>query len=115
MGGHHCSNDRTIRKESKDETRKWIEEDLEGSAAKYADHAEDTISKLQQAYLKKYHPRQYAHSTEVLQRPQDVPNKRFGGRVLALFHGKREDLREPAKPAKSEEGIADIVDSKLVY
>ncbi len=74
---------------------------------KYADYAESTISKLQQAYLKKYYPQQYAHSTEVSERPEDVPNKSFGSKVSALFHGRREDLRDP-EPAKSEEGIADI-------
>jgi hypothetical protein len=68
------------------------------TAAKYADHAENKISKLQQAYLKKYYP-QYAHSTEDSQHPQDVQNKRFGGKVSALFRGRREDLREP-EPAK---------------
>ncbi len=83
-----------------DGTRKWIEEDLKKSAAKYADHAENEIPKLQQAYLKKYHPEQYAHST-------DVQNKRFGGKVSALFRGRRGDLQEP-EPAKSERGIADI-------
>ena len=33
-----------------------IAADLETSAAKYADHAENIISKLQKAYFKKYHP-----------------------------------------------------------
>jgi len=46
-----------IWKESNDGTRKRIEKDLKGSAARYADFAENKISKLQQAYLKKYHPR----------------------------------------------------------
>ncbi len=40
-----------------DQTRKRVEKDLEESAAKYADYAENTILKLQQAYLKKYHLR----------------------------------------------------------
>jgi hypothetical protein len=58
---------------------------------------------LQKAYLKKYHPQQYAHST-------DAPNKRFGGKVSALFRRRRDDSRElePATPTESEEGIADI-------
>ena len=91
-----------VRKDTKDETRKRIKDDLKGSAAKYADHVENTISKLQQAYLKKY--------DEVSQRPEDARNKRFGGKVSALFRGRREDLREPdpAKIAPSEEGIGDI-------
>ncbi|KAH9044598.1 hypothetical protein EDB85DRAFT_471359 [Lactarius pseudohatsudake] len=47
----------TTLKETEDQTRKRIEEDLNKSAANYADYAENTISKLQQAYFKKYHPR----------------------------------------------------------
>ncbi|KAI9453220.1 hypothetical protein BJY52DRAFT_856352 [Lactarius psammicola] len=85
----------TTLKQSKDETIKRIEEDLKGTAAQYADYAENTISKLQQAYLKKHYPQQYAHSTEVSQRPQDVPNKSFGGKVSALFRSRREDSRDP--------------------
>ncbi|KAI9445710.1 hypothetical protein BJY52DRAFT_1216594 [Lactarius psammicola] len=80
-------------KKSKDETREQIEEDLKKSAAQYADHAENEIPKLQQAYLKKYHPQQYAHST-------DVPNKRFRDRVSALFRGREEP--EPAKVKRLE-------------
>ena len=92
-------------KETKDETRRQIKEDLEASATKYADYAENTISRLQRAYLKKN-----SHNTEVLQLPEDPQNKRFGGKISALFRGRREDLREPeiAKPSKSEEGIVDI-------
>ncbi|KAI9456966.1 Rho GTPase activation protein [Lactarius psammicola] len=73
------SDKRAIRKESNDKTRKRVEEDLKKSAAKYADHAENTISKLQQAYLEKYYPR---------------------------FRDRWEDLRE-AEPAKSEEVFGD--------
>ncbi|KAH9029729.1 hypothetical protein EDB84DRAFT_224985 [Lactarius hengduanensis] len=67
----------TTLKKTKDETRKRIEEDLKESAAQYADYAENTISKLQQAYLKKYYPQQYAHSTDTPQRPQDIQTKRL--------------------------------------
>ncbi|KAI9453211.1 Rho GTPase activation protein [Lactarius psammicola] len=109
LGGNPCSNNRVIRKETEDQTRKRVEEDLEYSTARYADHAENKILKLQQAYLKKYHPRQYAHSTDVSQSPQDVPNtgQRLGGRVSALFRGRQEDL-SGLEPAKSEGGIANI-------
>ena len=98
------------RKEKKDETRKRIKEDLKASAAKYVDHAENTISELQLAYLKKYYPLEYSHSPEVFHRPEDVRSKWFGSRVSALFRGRREDLREPeaVKPTSSEEGIVDI-------
>ncbi|KAH9059289.1 hypothetical protein EDB87DRAFT_1622075 [Lactarius vividus] len=58
--------------------------------ARYAEHAENRIQKLQQAYLKKYYPQQSADSIEVFQRPQNVPNKWFG-----LFRGRRENLSEP--------------------
>ena len=94
-----------IRKESKDETRKRVEEDLKESAAQYADHVENKISKLHEAYLRKHHPQQYSHSTDILQRPEDVRNKGFGGKMSALFRGRREDLRE-SEP--TEEGIAGI-------
>ena len=90
-------------------TRKQIEKSLRLSTAKYADHVENKILKLQQAYLKKDHPEQV---------PEDVRNKRFGGKVSALFRGLREDLREPelAKPAKDEEGLAiSSMCFKLVY
>jgi len=107
LGGNPCSDNGVIRKEAEDQTRKRVKEDLEDSAAKYADHAENTILKLQQGYLKKYHPRQYAQSPNVSQSSQDVPNKRFGGGVSALFRGWQEDLRG-LEPSKSEEGIANI-------
>ena len=112
--GHLCSNNRDNYQESNDETRKRIAEDLKESTTKYANHAEDEISKLQQAYLKKYHPQQYARSTEVSHRPEDVRTKKF--KVSVLFRSRREDLREsePAKPSKSEEGIADIMCFDLV-
>ncbi|KAH9032171.1 Rho GTPase activation protein [Lactarius pseudohatsudake] len=100
----------TTLKESKDRTKNRIEEDLKNSATKYADCAENTVARLQQAYLKKYYPQQYTTPTETSQRPQSVPNKRFGG-VSSLFRSRREDSPqepEPAKLAKSEEGIADI-------
>ncbi|KAI9429823.1 Rho GTPase activation protein [Lactarius indigo] len=95
----------TTLKESKDRTRNRIEEDLKRSAKNYADHAENKVSKLQQAYLKKYYPQQYATSPEVSQRPQSVPNKRFGGKLATLLRNRREDSLEPepAKPVKSEE------------
>ncbi|KAH8996989.1 hypothetical protein EDB86DRAFT_3243261 [Lactarius hatsudake] len=99
----------TIRvwKETKDETRKRIEEDLKGTAAKYADYAENTISKLQRAYLKKYYPQQCAHSTDASQCPQDIPNKRFGGRVSALFRSRREDSRDPEPTKSGSEEVSD--------
>ena len=66
------------RKESNDKTREWIDKGLKGSARCYADYAETTVSTLQQGYLRKYQPQQYASSAKVLQHPHYVPNKRFG-------------------------------------
>ncbi|KAH9161027.1 hypothetical protein EDB89DRAFT_810156 [Lactarius sanguifluus] len=80
-------------KETEDRTRKRVEEDLGESAAKYADHAENTILKLQQEYWKKYHPR-------------------LGGKSSALFRDRQEDtpastpVRE-LEPSKSEEVFDD--------
>ncbi|KAF8256584.1 hypothetical protein EI94DRAFT_1821835 [Lactarius quietus] len=79
----------TALKGSKAETRKRIEEDLKISAAKYADHAEITIAKLQRAYLRKYHPR-------------------IGKGSAASHGGGKADLWEP-ETTKSEE----VFDDKL--
>jgi hypothetical protein len=57
--------------------------------------------KLQQAYLKKNNPRQYAHSTDGSHCPGDALNRRPSSRVSALFRGPHEGT----DPAKSE-GIA---------
>ncbi|KAI9433258.1 Rho GTPase activation protein [Lactarius indigo] len=81
--------------------KKRVEEGLEESAAKYAGHAENTILKLHQAYLKKHHPRQAPQSTDVSQYPQDGLNKMFG-MFSALFGGRQEDLGG-LEPSKSEE------------
>ncbi|KAH9051873.1 hypothetical protein EDB87DRAFT_630949 [Lactarius vividus] len=91
-------------KETEDQTRKRVEEGLEESAAKYADHTENTILRLQQTYLKKPNPRQYAQSTDVLQYSQDVPNKRVGNSVSVStqFGGRQEDSGG-LEPSKSEE------------
>jgi hypothetical protein len=101
-----------VRKESNDKTRERIERDLNTSAANYADYAENMVSKLQQAYFRKYQPQQHANSANGLRHPQDIPNKRFGRMVSALFCGRWEDSREPehakAVPSEPEEGDANI-------
>lgn len=56
--------------------------------------------KLQQAYLKKYHPRQYTEDVP-------YPGRRLSSRVSALFRGRQEDSQDP-EPAKSEEGTVGI-------
>ncbi|KAH9037706.1 RhoGAP domain-containing protein [Lactarius hengduanensis] len=93
-------------KETEDRTRKRVEEGLEESAAKYADHAENTILRLQQTYLKKHHPRQYPQSADASQGSQDVPNKGFGNRFFGLFGSRQEDLGG-REPSKSEEASDD--------
>ncbi|KAH9007771.1 hypothetical protein EDB83DRAFT_696401 [Lactarius deliciosus] len=109
VGRHPCSDNRTIWKEMQDEIRTRIEEDLKKYAAQYVNHAENKISKLQQAYLKKYFPQECANSIDDLRGHRDIPtNKRFGDKVQVLFRGRREDLREagpakPTKPPKSDE------------
>ena len=64
MGGNPCSDNRVIRKETENQTRQRVGKDLEDSAAKYSDHTENTILKLQQTYLKKYHRLEPAKSEE---------------------------------------------------
>ncbi|KAH8986368.1 hypothetical protein EDB92DRAFT_1949282 [Lactarius akahatsu] len=93
--------------ETEDRTRKRVEEGLEKSAAKYADHAENTILKLQQAYLKKHNPRQYPQSTDVSQYSQDVPNRRFGNKASAQFGGRQKNVGG-LEPSKSEEVSDDL-------
>ncbi|KAH9057734.1 hypothetical protein EDB87DRAFT_986754 [Lactarius vividus] len=85
-------------KETGDQTRKRIEKNLRNSAADYADHAENTISKLQQAYLKKYPPVDHSHSTTSL---QQVPSRRFG---VNLFRNRRElDRAEFEEPVLEDD------------
>ncbi|KAF8269720.1 hypothetical protein EI94DRAFT_1785199 [Lactarius quietus] len=91
-------------KEMEDQTRKRVEEGLEDSAANYADHVENTIMKLQQAYWKKYNPRQYYRSSKDSHRPEDAP---YTGYFSGLFRHWQEDPQGP-DPAKAEEGIASI-------
>jgi hypothetical protein len=63
--------------------------------------------KLQQAYLKKFNPRQHAYSTDGSRRPEDVPYSTLTGRVSAMFRSRLEDF-QGVEPAKFEEGIAGI-------
>jgi hypothetical protein len=88
-GGNPYANNWENRKGSTEETRMRIEDDLKESAAHYSDHVENKISKLQEAYLRKYHPQQCC--------PEDVRNKGFGGKVSALFR--------PRRDSEPEEGI----------
>lgn len=99
-----CTDNWVIGKETEDQTRQRVQEDLEDSATKYADHAENTIMKLQQAYLKKNNPRQHAQSTDGSQRPEDALNRRISSRFSALFHARQVDL-QGQDAVKSEEGI----------
>ncbi|KAH8996981.1 hypothetical protein EDB86DRAFT_3076909 [Lactarius hatsudake] len=84
--------------ETGDQTRKRIDKNLRNSAADYADHAENTISKLQQAYLKKYPPVDHSHSTTSF---QHVPSRKFG---VNLFRNRRElDRAEFEEPVLEDD------------
>ncbi|KAH9032135.1 hypothetical protein EDB85DRAFT_2145695 [Lactarius pseudohatsudake] len=84
--------------ERKAQRGKQIEEDLKESAAKYADYAENTVSRLQEAYSKKKSLPQ--DSTDVPRRSKGAANKGFGSKFSAIFR-RREESRAP-EPAKSE-------------
>ena len=84
--------------------------DLAGSASWYADHAENEISQLQQAYLRKYQPQHYTYSANVEQRFQDDQYDRFGSMRSASYSlpaSYRQGF-ESASAAPSEESIADV-------
>ena len=74
-----------------------MDDDLTTTALNYAHFAENTISNLQQAYLKKYHPRQYSQSI------QDV-HRRLGGIKSGAFPQQKVMLG--AELAQSDDGIA---------
>ncbi|KAH9021328.1 hypothetical protein EDB84DRAFT_1580899 [Lactarius hengduanensis] len=73
-----CSNVAPSKKEMGDQTRMRIRENLKNHSQAYMDHVENNISRLKQAYLKKYG----GHS-------QDASNNWFGGKVSTLFRGRR--------------------------
>ncbi|KAH8984610.1 hypothetical protein EDB92DRAFT_1819013 [Lactarius akahatsu] len=75
-----CSNVTLSKKEMGDQTRMRIRENLKNHSRAYVDHVENNISRLQQAYLKKYH---YGGHY------QDASNNWFGGKVSTLFRGRR--------------------------
>ena len=78
-----------------------MEENLTESASDYANFAENSISELQQAYLKKYYPRQYSHPT------QNAPNNRPGGKKLPAPRLKQRSRPED-EPTQSDDGICNI-------
>lgn len=80
--------------------RWWMETNLTESASNYARYAEDTISTLQKAYLKKYHPRQYSHST------QDAPNIKPEGKKSGA--SRQQKIMLETEPAQSDDGITDL-------
>ncbi|KAH9168913.1 hypothetical protein EDB89DRAFT_2073489 [Lactarius sanguifluus] len=75
-----CSNVTLSKKEIGDQTRMRIRENLKNHSRAYVDHVENNISRLQQAYLKKYH---YGGHY------QDASNNWLGGKVSTLFRGRR--------------------------
>ena len=88
------------RKEDGAETRKWMAIRIPQSTSDYAHFSENTISKLQQAYLKKYYPRQYSHST------WDALNKGLEGKKSGA--SRQQNVILETEPAQSDDGIADI-------
>ena len=89
--------------------RKQMEEDLTKSASDYANLAENTISKLQQAYLKKYHPRHYSQST------QDPLNKWVRDKESGPSH-RQQGVMPETEFAQSDDGIGKIsISSNLVH
>ncbi|KAN0140317.1 Rho GTPase activation protein [Lactarius tabidus] len=52
--------------------RERVEGELKRSASAYADHAESTVSKLQQEYLKRHQSKEYYDFADASQRPQDA-------------------------------------------
>lgn len=90
-----------IQRELVVEIRKRMEEDLTKSAAGYSHFAENTISRLQQAFLKKYHSRPYSHTT------QDTPNNRSRGKQSSASRRQQGVIRE-TELITSEDGIAHI-------
>jgi hypothetical protein len=86
----HLSDNSTTWKETENRTRKRIEGGLEISAANYADHAENTISKLKATNSKIYRPQQYFRSIGDVQISQDIPNNRFRGQQDYLEHSEPE-------------------------
>jgi hypothetical protein len=97
-------------KEWNDNTKEWIEDNLKESASRYADHAENRLSQLQQAYSRKYQSQKCAYSANVSQRPQDVLSKWFWSSLSTPIRSWREPQQEPepAKAIPSEEGITDV-------
>ena len=86
--------------------------DLYGSASWYARHAENKVSRLQQAYLRKYQPQRYAYSANVSQRPQEDPYDEFGSMSSAPYGlPKYWQGFESASAVPSDEGIADVTHS----
>jgi hypothetical protein len=65
------SNDKLIWKRSNYTKRERVEGELKRSASAYADHAESTVSKLQQEYLKRHQSKEYDDFADASQRPQD--------------------------------------------
>ncbi|KAH9057751.1 Rho GTPase activation protein [Lactarius vividus] len=93
----------TALKESLAQTRKRLKEELRTSAEDYANHAENTLSKLGRVYLKKY--QDYVRPAEIPRRTPEpsAPNKRIGSRFSSLFRGRRETEDTESDVAEPEE------------
>ena len=87
------------------QTRKRLTEELKKSAEDYANHAENTLSKLGRVYLKKY--QDYVRPVEVARRTPDPSNMR--SRFSSLFRGRRETEGTEPDVAEAEEVGASII------
>jgi len=74
---------------------------LKKSAEDYANHAENTLSKLGRVYLKKY--QDYVRPVETPRRTLDPSNKSIGSRFSSLFRGRREAEGAESDVAEPEE------------
>ena len=80
---------------------------MKKSAEDYANHAESTLSKLGQVYLKKY--QDYVRPAEMPRRTLDPSNKKIGSKFSSLFRSRRDTEGTESEVAESEEVGASIM------
>ncbi|KAI9455781.1 hypothetical protein BJY52DRAFT_622458 [Lactarius psammicola] len=103
----------TTLKESLAQTRMRLSEELKKSAEDYANHAENTLSKLGRVYLKRY--QDYVRPVEIPRRTPDISNKSIGSRFSSLFRGRRETEGTESDVAEPEEVVSDDDCRKAVH
>ncbi|KAI9433320.1 hypothetical protein H4582DRAFT_1988472 [Lactarius indigo] len=105
----------TALKESLAQTRKRLKEELKTSAEDYANHAENTLSKLGRVYLKKY--QDYVRPAEIPKRTPDpsTSSKKTGSRFSSLFRGRRETEDTESDVTEPEEVVSEDDCRKAVH